>query len=175
MCSCLMKRYQDMKNKAAKFEEERTYWVRVALTNFARKVYRRPVTNEDIKPLMAVFHKLMTDDDNRQRAIQILVQHMLVSPEFLYRQEVTQEGSGLVRVKANELINRLSYFIWGSMPDEELIKLAESKAILKEDVLLKQVDRMLKDPRSKVLATQFAGQWLSFRDLKSHANPDPKK
>ena len=170
----LVKRHEDLKNKVAKFEEERIYLFRESLKSFVRKVYRRPVGDQDIKPLMTLYHKLIEEDDNRQRAVQIIIQHLLVSPKFLYRQEDPQEGTGLVRIKPNELINRLSYFIWGSMPDERLIKLAENKEILKNEIILKEVERMLKDPRSNILAQQFAGQWLSFRDLKDNSNPDPK-
>ena len=104
-----------------------------------------------------------------------LVSRLLVSPDFLFRKENRHAGAGMYQISNVELANRLSYFIWGSMPDKQLMDLAIKKKLFDDKVLNAQVKRMLKDPRSISLAKQFAGQAFKFRDLADTANPDKKK
>ena len=91
----------------------------------------------------------------------------LLAPPFLYRMEAVENKSVPYRVGSYELANRLSYFLWASMPDDELLRLAADKSLLKESVLLAQVDRMLKSPKRISIAEDFAGQWLGFDDLRT--------
>jgi len=91
----------------------------------------------------------------------------LLAPPFLYRIETVENQSVPYRIGSYELANRLSYFLWASMPDEELLRLAADKSLLKESVLLAQVDRMLKSPKRISIAEDFASQWLGFDDLRS--------
>jgi hypothetical protein len=112
-----------------------------------------------------------------EQGIQLAIQAMLVSPHFLFRIEHDPDPTdpGQVhRIADVELASRLSYFLWSSMPDEELLSLAEAGKLSQAETLQAQVDRMLADGRSAALAENFAGQWLQTRALDS-ANPDPDK
>ena len=89
----------------------------------------------------------------------------LLSPAFVYRMETVRDEAAPYRVRAVELANRLSYFLWATMPDDELFALAESGKLLEEAVLAAQIDRMLNSPKRLALAEDFAGQWLGFADI----------
>ncbi len=91
----------------------------------------------------------------------------LLSPAFLYRIEVVENQTTSYRVGGFELASRLSYFLWATMPDDQLMRLAADKSLLEETVLLQQVDRMLKSPKRISIAEDFAGQWLGFDDLRT--------
>ncbi len=143
------------------------------LTNLARHAFRRPVTLADINPLLGFY------DGGRQNAdfdtgIQAALEALLVSPDFLFRIErdprVTK--SELARVSDFELASRLSFFLWSSIPDDELLTLAEQKKLSNPATLQAQVTRMLDDPRSRAFVSNFGGQWLYLRNLETQ-NPDP--
>jgi hypothetical protein len=106
--------------------------------------------------------------------IQLALEAMLVSPNFLFRIERDPIGAGVHRVNDYELASRLSYFLWSSMPDPELLHAAETGKLHEPAVLDSQVKRMLGDPRSSALAENFAGQWLEIRNLDS-IKPDPDR
>ena len=146
------------------------------LTTLARRAYRRPVTQADIAPLMGFAKMAQAQGDTPKQGIQLALQAMLVSPHFLFRIEHDPDPTNpeqAHRVSDIELASRLSYFLWSSIPDEELLSLAEQGKLSEPAVLHAQVDRMLADSRSSALASNFAGQWLETRNL-DHVNPDPE-
>src|SRR5215468_5388272 len=136
---------------------------RKIVSNFARRAFRRPVTDEDVNPLMA-FYKAGYADGGFERGIRDAVTAILASPHFLYRAE-SGNALGTRTVSDLELASRLSFFLWSSLPDEELLDLATQSRLSKPDVLAKQVRRMLVDPRSKTLVTDFSFQWLNVAKL----------
>jgi hypothetical protein len=142
--------------------------------NLARRAFRRPVTGEDLTPLMA-FYKSGSARDGFEGGVRDALSAILASPHFLYRAEVGV-GAGATRTLSDlELASRLSFFLWGSLPDEELLTLATAspasakasagKRLSNPDVLTAQVSRMLADPRAKSLSDDFAFQWLHVKKL----------
>jgi len=145
------------------------------LTALARRAYRRPVTKTDVAPLLRFVAMAKAEGQSNEQGLQLAIQAMLVSPHFLFRIERDPDPTDAKRVHPItdiELASRLSYFLWSSMPDDELLALAESGKL--RPALDAQVKRMLNDPRSAAFADNFAGQWLETRNLDS-VKPDPGK
>ena len=145
------------------------------LTSLARRAYRRPAGKTDIEPLMRLFASGRKDGGSFDSGIETALRAILVSPSFLFRVDRSPRGSapGAVRrVTDLELASRLSFFLWSSIPDEELLRLAEQGKL--RPVLKEQVRRMLADPKSKALVDNFAGQWLHLRNV-ARWRPDPDK
>jgi hypothetical protein len=141
----------------------------------ARRAYRRPVSTSDVQALLRVYQEGRRHggfDD----AIEWVLERVLVSPDFLFRIErdpATAKPGVAYRVSDVELASRLSFFLWSSVPDDELLGLAERGKLKDPGVLDRQVRRMLADERSSALVTNFAGQWLYLRNMRGHApNPD---
>ena len=148
---------------------------RNVLQDFVTKAWRRPVTDDSLERLLKIVDQVLEEGAPYGEAIQVAVQAALTSPWFLYRWEldpVLQEGEGSRPLDAYELASRLSYFLWSSMPDEQLFSLAEAGELTRPEVLRSEVKRMLDDPKSEALTRNFAGQWLQFRNLDS-VTPDP--
>jgi len=142
------------------------------LTALARRAYRRPVTRAEVAALDRFVTLAKADGQSAEQGIQLAVQAMLVSPHFLFRIE-RDPASGVVHpISDLDLASRLSYFLWSSMPDEQLLALAEAKQLRAQ--LDTQIKRMLKDVKAVSLADNFAGQWLETRNL-DQVKPDPKK
>ena len=139
------------------------------------RAFRRPVNSAEVSNYTR-FVRLATDrGDSFERGMQIALQAMLVSPEFLFRieQDADEKGTGTQELDQFELASRLSYFLWSSGPDEELMHLAGQRRLYNEDVIVRQIDRMLADKRSQALIDNFAGQWLGLRKLHTaEINPD---
>jgi mono/diheme cytochrome c family protein len=132
--------------------------------NLARRAFRRPVTAEDVNPLMA-FYKAGSATGGFDGGVRDALSAILASPHFLYRAE-SGVGTGATRTLSDlELASRLSFFLWSSVPDEELLKAATESRLSKPEVLAAQVGRMLADPRAKSLSTDFAFQWLHLSKL----------
>ena len=143
------------------------------LTALTRAAYRRPVTGADIKPLMKLYAEGRKDSDF-EHGISAALEAILVSPSFLFMREGDPAGAkpGTVhRITDLELATRLSFFLWSSIPDEQLLQAAERRQLSRPAVLKQQIARMLNDPRAKALTTNFAGQWLYLRKLE-HQRPD---
>ncbi|HWD37988.1 MAG TPA: DUF1592 domain-containing protein [Fimbriimonas sp.] len=136
------------------------------LRNFASKAYREPVSDEELGRLMKLFD-LGKSGGGFNEGMQVAIEGVLCSPNFLFRVELDPKATaGKVRALTDyELASRLSYFLWSSMPDDELMTLAKEGKLHSEAVLNQQVKRMLADPKSKALADDFAGQWLQLRKL----------
>lgn len=137
------------------------------LATLARRAYRRPVTDQDVAPLMTFFEKGRKQRDF-DLGVQTALERLLVSPQFLYRIERDAPGAkpeAAHAISDLELASRLSFFIWSSIPDDELLKAAEAGQLRQPAVMEKQVRRMLADPRSESLVDNFAAQWLYLRDV----------
>jgi hypothetical protein len=147
---------------------------RKIVATLARRAFRRPVTDADLKPLLAFYRGGRAERDF-DFGIEKALRAMLVSPDFLFRveQDPSPSAPGAVyRISDWEFASRLSFFLWSSIPDDQLLDLAE-KGKLKDPVVLEQqVRRMLDDPRSESLVANFAGQWLYVRGL-AQQKPDP--
>src|SRR3984885_14940246 len=146
---------------------------RKIVTTLARHAYRRPLTAADIAPLMKMYAEGRKGADF-EHGIEASVEAILVSPDFLVMRESDPPKSAagdVHKISDVELATRLSFFLWSSIPDDELLSLAEKKQLSRPDVLKAQVTRMLADPRSKALTDNFAGQWLYLRRLE-YQKPD---
>jgi Protein of unknown function (DUF1592)/Protein of unknown function (DUF1588)/Protein of unknown function (DUF1587)/Protein of unknown function (DUF1585)/Protein of unknown function (DUF1595) len=140
---------------------------RQIITTLARRAFRRPVTELDLQPLMD-FYEAGRRDGTFETGIQSALQRLLASPMFVFRfeREPANLASGAVyRVSDFELASQLSFFLWSSIPDDELLTVAGEGRLHTAPVLERQVRRMLADPKSKALITNFAGQWLQLRNL----------
>jgi hypothetical protein len=139
------------------------------LSTLMRRAYRRPVTGEDLQRPMQFFRETCATE-GFEAGIESALSAILISPQFLFR--IEQEPAGLAahaayRISDLDLASRLSFFLWSSIPDDELLATAERDDLHKPAVLEKQVRRMLADPRSRALANNFAEQWLHVRNLDS--------
>lgn len=139
------------------------------LSTLMRRAYRRPVTDEDLqKPLE--FYRQGRAEGDFDAGIEMALSAVLVNPRFLFRieQDPADVAPGTVyKISSLELASRLSFFLWSSIPDDELLELAIGGDLGKPDVLERQVRRMLADPRSRTLVGNFASQWLHLRNLDS--------
>jgi mono/diheme cytochrome c family protein len=143
---------------------------RTIVTTLAKHAFRRPTTPKDIELLMEFYTMGRTDGGSFDQGIQAALQRILADPEFIYRGE--SEPTGLAdgktyRVSDLALASRLSFFLWSSVPDDQLIDIAAQGRLKDPVVLEQQVRRMLKDPKSEALISNFTGQWLGVRSLKT--------
>jgi cytochrome c553 len=144
------------------------------LTEFAHHAYRRPVTKPEVAELTAIYDKAAKAGYSPKQSLQFAIADALVKPQFLFRIEHDPAPGVTARISDLELASRLSFFIWSSTPDDELLKLAEANKLHTNEVLDAQVNRLIADPRSSALADNFAGQWLQTRSLDA-MKPDAKK
>jgi mono/diheme cytochrome c family protein len=150
-----------------------TACVQKIVAELAHRAYRRPVTPAEIAALMKFVAMAKAERQTPEQGLQLAIQAMLVSPKFLFRMERDADAS-VHNISDVELASRLSYFLWSSMPDDQLLNLAESSRLHAAGVLDAQVKRLMADQRSSALAQNFAGQWLEIRNL-DFVKPDPKK
>ena len=139
------------------------------ITTLARRAYRRPATDADLGPLMA-FYEAGRREGRFETGIQRALQVILASPKFVFRieQDPPTVASGAVHTVSDvDLASRLSFFLWSSIPDDQLANLANDGTLAKQAVLEPQVRRMLADPRSDALVGNFAGQWLQLRNVRN--------
>ena len=143
------------------------------ISHLAARAYRRPITGEDLQGLMAFYETGATEGDF-ESGIRMALQAILASPHFVFRLEEvpddTRPGENY-RITDVNLASRLSYFLWASIPDEELMSVARQGKLSDPAVLEQQVRRMLGDQRAETLATRFAAQWLRLQDLEK-VHPD---
>lgn len=147
---------------------------RAIISRFATRAFRRPARADEVERLVKFVQMAQKQGDTFERGVQLALQAVLVSPNFLFRGELQPEPNNPKAVHPiNEyaLASRLSYFLWSTMPDAELFALAEKEKLRKN--LDAQVKRMLKDPKSRALVENFGGQWLQLRNLRI-ASPDAK-
>jgi hypothetical protein len=137
---------------------------RKILTNFLPKAFRRPVSELELAPYLSLYTQARAQGDDFEPAVFFMLRAVLVSPQFLFRQEPAPYA----------LASRLSYFLWGSQPNELLMDLARRGDLAKPEVLRALIPRMLRDDRSHVFSKRFVEQWLHTRDLDGDKAPDAK-
>jgi len=148
---------------------------RSVIGNFARRAYRRPVKDAELDRLMHFYRDARKGERNFDQAVKLCFQVVMVSPKFLFRGEVQPDpdnANAIHLIDEHALASRLSYFLWSSMPDAELIGLADRGELRKN--LDKQIQRMLADKKVNALTKNFAGQWLQLRNL-DLVSPDKKR
>jgi mono/diheme cytochrome c family protein len=144
------------------------------ISNLAHRAYRRPATPDDLKQLIALYRR-GADSGDFEAGVRLALQKILVSPEFIFRMEFDPPNAApgsVYWISDVELASRLSFFLWSSVPDDELLAVAERGGLRDPSVLEAQVRRMLADPRARALVTNFAGQWLFLRNI-PRIQPDP--
>ncbi|HEY1305078.1 MAG TPA: DUF1592 domain-containing protein [Vicinamibacterales bacterium] len=144
-------------------------------SSFAQRAFRRPVSSQDIEPALTFYNRTRTEGGSFDEGIRAGVARILVSPSFLYRMERDPAGvaPGVAHpVSDVELASRLSFFLWSSIPDDQLLTVAKSGRLREPAVLSAQVKRMLADSRSDAFISNFVGQWLQLRNLESKVRPD---
>jgi hypothetical protein len=140
-----------------------------ALLKFAERAYRRPLSDDERAGLLAFYRKVRAQDDpGHEEALRDTLVSVLMSPHFCYRIDLAPPGKGAGPLSDHSLASRLSYFLWSSMPDAELLAHAAKGDLHQPDVLVAQTRRMLHDPKVRGLATEFAGNWLDFRRFEEH-------
>jgi len=147
---------------------------RTILAGVGRRAFRRPLTDADLNPLLA-FYRSGREERDFDFGIEKALRALLVSPDFLFRIEQDPPGRApgrAYRIGDLELASRLSFFLWSTVPDDQLLDLAEKSKLQDPIVLDQQVRRLLDDPRAESLVTNFAGQWLYIRNL-AQQKPDP--
>jgi cytochrome c553 len=141
------------------------------LRSFLRKAWRRPVENTDVTPLLTLYDRAAERGDPFEERMKLALKAVLVGPDFLFKMEHRSDKPGIYPLGQYELATRLSYFLWSTMPDEELSSLAAQGKLQEPAVLRAQVDRMLDDPKSRAFSSTFIGQWLGTQDLGGRAAP----
>ena len=141
------------------------------LASLARRAYRRPIDANDLPPLLALYQRGAQGGGfggGFEAGVRLALQKILVSPEFIFRMELDPPDAApgsVHRISDVELASRLSFFLWSSIPDDELLAAAERGALSDPSVLAAQVRRMLADPRLQALVKNFSGQWLYLRNI----------
>jgi hypothetical protein len=135
------------------------------LSSFLPRAFRRPVRQAELNRYLALYDRAAERGDPYEERIKLALKGALVSPDFLFRMEQRQTSPGIYPLGEYELATRLSYFLWSTMPDEQLFRLAAEGRLQDPGVLAGQVDRMLDDPRSRAFVSTFTGQWLGTQDI----------
>jgi hypothetical protein len=147
-----------------------------ALQAFAARAYRRPLSRTEQDDLLAFYRKLRDQNQlSHEDAMRDTVAGVLLSPHFCYRLDLADPGPAPRPLTDYALASRLSYFLWSSMPDAELLAHAAARDLHQLDVLTAQARRMLRDPRVRGLATEFGGNWLDFRRFEEHNAVDRER
>ena len=147
------------------------------LSGLARRAYRRPASGGEIGVLLDFYEQGRQNGGSFEDGVELAIRRLLVSPEFLYRIEADPAGAdpgAPYPVSGLDLASRLSFFLWSSIPDDALLEAAEQGRLRDPDELERQVRRLVADPRSDTLTTNFAAQWLQLRNLETTVRPgDP--
>ncbi|HUQ72537.1 MAG TPA: DUF1592 domain-containing protein, partial [Planctomycetaceae bacterium] len=147
-----------------------------SLADFAQRAYRRPLSDAERDELFAFYRRLRTDEHlSHEEAVQDALVSVLMSPLFCYRMDLAAAEEGRRPLTDYELASRLSYFLWSSQPDTELLSQAATGVLHRPEVLMAQTRRMLKDDRVRGLALEFGGNWLDFRRFESHNAVDRER
>jgi mono/diheme cytochrome c family protein len=148
---------------------------RTIISTLARRAYRRPVTDDDLQAPMTAYRGGAASG-GFEAGLEMAIRSILMSPKFLFRFESQPPKTAAntpYRVSDLDLASRLSFFLWSSIPDDELLNAAVKKTLSRPEVLQQHVRRMLADPRSRALVENFAGQWLHIRNVAVH-QPSPE-
>lgn len=144
---------------------------RLILQNFVPKAFRRPVELTELDPFFAMYKRSAERGDPYEESVKLALKTVLVHPEFLFRIEQKHTASGIYALSQYELATRLSYFLWSTLPDDQLLQLAKAGRLQDTNVLKEQVERMLDDPRSRSFTSSFIGQWLGTQDIGGRVVP----
>ena len=147
-----------------------------ALQLFAERAYRRPLSKEEKHDLLAYYRSLREKDGlSHEEAIRESIVGVLMSPDMTYRFDLVEAGEGIHPLSDYDLASRLSYFLWSSLPDEELLAHAAAGDLHQPKVIAVQARRMMDDPRIRALAVEFGGNWLDFRRFESIGTVDVER
>jgi mono/diheme cytochrome c family protein len=147
-----------------------------SLVAFAERAYRRPLASNESDELVAFYQRTRRQDGlNHEDAIRDCIASVLLSPHFCYRFDLAPKSQQAEPLSDYALASRLSYFIWSSMPDQELLSHAAAGNLHQPDILLAQTRRMLQDPKVQGMATEFGGNWLDFRRFEEHNSVDRER
>lgn len=146
---------------------------REILQNFGSRAFRRPLTGDELERILVFFRQSQTEGDDFEEALRFAVQAILVSPHFLFKVEQPNQPGVVRSLNSYELASSLSYFLWSSMPDDQLFSLAAEGQLNQPEVFQQQIRRMLADPKSSALVDQFVAQWLQLVKLE-RLEPDPE-
>jgi hypothetical protein len=160
----IYKRAEDFRQRLVATEPQHLDAV-IALAN---RAFRRPLSDRESQGLRNLYEQLRKQELPHDEAIRLVLARVLVAPSFLYRLESPGAGKEPGPVSPRELAVRLSYFLWSSMPDAELERAASAGELATDDGLLKQLRRMLADPKARRLGSEFACQWLHLHDFSNH-------
>jgi hypothetical protein len=145
------------------------------LERFTERAFRRKVSKKEVARYTELYEQAATEGQSFDESVKLALTAVLVSPHFLYRPELAPaENDKEYRINDYQLASRLSYFLWMSMPDEELFRLAKSNRLHNPRTLQQQVNRMMRDPRASEAMETFLGQWLGFESLGVSVIPDPR-
>jgi hypothetical protein len=150
---------------------------RQIISNLTRRAFRRPPSDADIESLLSFYQQERNRTGRFEAGIEMALRRMLADPEFVFRFEhspATVPPNGIYRITDTELASRLSFFLWSSIPDDELLDVAAQGKLHEPAILERETRRMLADERARALVTNFADQWLYLRELKT-ANPDARE
>jgi hypothetical protein len=145
------------------------------LSHFARRAWRRPARGEEVDRLLTLFDRAWNRGDGFEASVKLPLKAVLVSPHFLFLVEPDPGVEGIYRLDDYQIASRLSYFLWSTMPDQELFALAEADLLDEPDLLRAQVRRMLAHPKARALGEEFACQWLGIEALGEIVRPDPER
>lgn len=169
--------YSDLRREVEEAEKAMSDRAAPWIEQFAARAWRRPIREDDRDLLRGLYRESRARGYSFDGAVKTTLAFVLVSPDFLYRgtgfTETREATTSVVPLTDHELASRLSFFLWASLPDEELLALAAEERLRESTVLGEQVRRMLRDPRAKSLATDFASQLWGFGDFEHFTNPDP--
>ena len=166
------KHHTDILFNGLKVPKDEIGYVKEVLQRFMTRAYRRPPTQGELNDILSFYKTVRPDYPEFIDAVRQALSMVLISPQFLYLVEPLEEGTGARKLAGHEVASRLSYFLWSTMPDDELMALAGNKKILRGSVLRRQVQRMLQSPKAKRFVEQFTDQWLDLQALERVAvNP----
>jgi mono/diheme cytochrome c family protein len=147
---------------------------RKVIEAFLPRAFRRPPTGKEVEVYLGLFDKASRRGDSFEQSLKLALKGVLISPSFLFLTETPPDKEGAYRLGHYEVAGHLSYFLWSSMPDEELLRLASQGKLHDEKVLREQVRRMARSPRARGLANGFAAQWLGIQPLGVTIRPDAR-
>jgi len=143
--------------------------------SLADRAFRRPAEDGEVERYLSMFDRAQQRGDSFEASLRLALKGVLLSPHFLFLVEPEPAEGGVYRLGPYQLAQRVSYFLWSSLPDDDLLRAAGDGTLMEPDVLRGQVRRMLRDPRSRALGESFACQWLELEPLGKTVRPDAKK
>lgn len=145
--------------------EDQLQCAREVLERFLPRAFRRPVEPREVDRFLAIYRQAREQGDDYEAGLRLALQGVLISPSFLFKIEADHPDQKQWRLSDHELATRLSYFLWSSMPDEELRQVADRGELSNPEIFRSQVERMLRDPKAGALIENFVGQWLELRKV----------